>query len=149
MIFDKLAEFSDATALNTGSADNYAFGSSIDSGIARDLGNGQPVYLVVTVDTAVDSSGDGVTIEIQLRSDSTSSVDPDSGTLHFSSGAIAQANLTQGATFVWPLPAEGLAYERYIGLTQVTAVEAATAGALSAFLTIDPHGWKAYAEGDN
>ena len=149
MILDKLNEFCDATALNTGAADNYALGSSVDTGVARDLGNGQPVYLVLTVDTAVDSSGDGVTLEFQLRSDAGSSVDPDSGTLHFSSGAIAQASLTQGASFVWALPVEGLAYERYLGLTQVTAVEAVTAGAVSAFLTMDPHGWRAYPEGTN
>lgn len=149
MILDKTCEFADAVALNTGAADNYAFGSSIDSSVARDLGNGQPVYLVITVATDLDSSGDGVAIEIQLRSDSTSSVDPDTGTLHLSTGAITQTNWNAIDKIVLALPTEGLAYERYLGLTQVTSVEAATAGALNAFLTCDPHGWQAYPEGDN
>jgi len=149
MIIDKLCEFADAVALNTGGADNYSFGSSIDSSVVRDLGNGQPVYLVITVDTDIDSTSDNTVIEIQLRSDNSSSVDPDTGTLHFSTGAITQANWNATKTFAFTLPVQGLAYERYLGLTQVTSVAAATAGKLNAFLTIDPHGWRAYPEGSN
>ena len=149
MIIDKLAEFCDATALNTGGADNYSIGSAVNANVARDLGNGKPLYLVITVDTAVDSASDNTVIELQLRSDDSSSIDPDTGTLHFSTGAIPQAQWTLGRSFVYALPVEGLAYEQYLGIVQVTSVAAATAGKINAFLTQDPHGWAAYPEGTN
>lgn len=148
MIMDKLAEFCDATAMNTGGADNYVLGSTYDLGIARDVGHGQPLYLVLTVDTAFTSGGSATT-EIQLRSDSVTPIDPDNATLHFSTGPIAVAEFTEGRQFVYTLPIEGLPYERYLGLVQVQAVAALTAGAINAFLTMDPPGWKAYPEGQN
>lgn len=148
MILDKLNEFLDATSLvrSTGSA---FIGSAINTGVARDLGNGQPVYLVITIDTAVDSSGDGATVEFEIRSDNSATIDDTAGSLHGSTGAIPEASLTQGASFVMTLPLEGIAYEQYLGIVQVTGGEAVTAGAASAMLTVDPYGWKAYPEGDN
>lgn len=149
MIMDKLCEFCDATSLNTGGAAGYLIGSVIDLGVARDIGNGQPLFLVITVDTAVDSASDNTTQAFELRSDDSATIDPDTGTLHLSSGAIAQANLTQGRKFVYNVPYQGLAFEQYLGIIQRTAVAAATAGKINAFLTMDGHGWRAYPEGTN
>lgn len=150
MIIDELGEFCDATALNTGAADaNYFIGSAVDSVAVRDLGNGQPVYCVITVDTEVDSSSDGASVEFMLRSDDSSTIHATTSTIHASTGAIAEASLTQGASFSLVLPVEGVAYERYIGIVQRTTGEAVTAGKVNAFLTIDPYGWKAYPEGGN
>ena len=148
MIIDKLNEFCDAVSLvrGTGSA---LIGSVINLSDVRDIGNGQPLYLVFTVDTAVDSAGDGTTVEFQLRSDDNAAISPSTGSLHFSTGAIAQAKLAQGKKFTFALPVEGIAYEQYIGIVQVTAVEAVTAGKINAFLTMDQTGWKAYPEGMN
>ncbi len=147
MIMDKLAEFADAVALNTGAANTYVVGDTIDANLARDLGQGQPLYLVITVATAVNSAGNGVTIDFQLRSHTATPITT-AAKLHASTGAQAQATLVAGKFFVIPLPM-GEEYNRYLGITQVTGVEAATAGAFNAFLTLDPHGWKAYPEGDN
>ena len=149
MIIDKLCEFLDATALNTGGADNYFIGSAVNANVARDLGMGQPLYLVVTVDTAIDSTSDNTVQEIQLRSDDSSSIDPDSGTLHATTGALTQAQWNALGSICIPLPVEGLAYEEYLGIVQVTSVAAATAGKLNAFLTMDPHSLKIYPEGQN
>lgn len=148
MIMDKLAEFCNAVSLvrATGSA---LIGNVIDLGVARDVGNGKPLYLTITIDTDVDSSGDAATVEFEVRSDSVAAIDPSTGTLHMSTGAIAQANLTQGKKFTYQLPAEGLAYERYLGIVQVTAGADVTAGKVNAFLTMDPSSWKAYPEGQN
>jgi hypothetical protein len=148
MFLDSLNEFCDAVSLvrGTGSA---LIGNTINSQVARDLGNGQPLYLGFTVDTAVDSSGDGASVEFELRSDSSASIDTSSGSLHLSTGAIPEASLTQGATFFYALPVEGIAYEEFLGIVQVTSGEAVTAGKINAFLTCDPHGWKAYPEGQN
>jgi len=45
-----------------------------------------------------------------------------------------------------PLPLEGDAYERYLGVIQNVGTAALTAGAINAFLTLDPRGYKAYAD---
>ena len=37
-------------------------------------------------------------------------------------------------------------YERYVGIQQITGTAAFTAGAIDAFLTMDPIAWKAYAD---
>lgn len=148
MIIDKLTEFADAVALNLGGADNYVFGSAVDAGVARDMGNGKPLYLVLTVDAAFTSGG-AATTEIRLVSDAQDPVDPDSSTVHLSTGPIGYAQFTAGRKFVYPLPVEGLPYERYLGLVQTQAGAALTAGKLNAFLTQDPIGWKAYPEGQN
>lgn len=148
MFMDRLSEFCDAVSLvrSTGSA---FIGSAIALTTARDIGNGKPVYLIITIDTEVDSAGDAATIAFEVRSDDSSTINASTGTLHLSTGAIAEASLTQGAAFVYTLPIEGLAYEEFIGIVQVTAGEAVTAGKVNAFLTIDPYGWKAYPEGQN
>jgi len=57
MILDKRTEFCDATALNTGAAGTYLIGDQIDLGVARDIGTGEQLYLVITVDTPPTSAG--------------------------------------------------------------------------------------------
>ncbi|MDT8419350.1 MAG: hypothetical protein RQ754_02875 [Desulfuromonadales bacterium] len=147
MILDERLEFCDATALNTGGADTYLIGDVIDLGTARDIGNGEPLYLCIQVDTEVDSAGDGVTLDFTLASDAQAAIaDDGTATVHFSTGAIAQADLTAGAKVAMVALPLG-SYERYLGILQTTAVEAVTAGKINAFLTKDPNGWKAYPDG--
>ena len=56
MIMDELLEFADATALSTAGTGLAAVGDVIDLGATpQDLGNGQPLYLVIQVDTAITS----------------------------------------------------------------------------------------------
>ena len=148
MIMDRLCEFCDATALNTGAAGSYVLGSSYDMTIPRDIGAGQGLWLVITVDTAATSGG-SATAEFQLRSDAQDPIHATTSTLHFSSGAIAVADLTQGKKYYFPVPSEGTAYERFLGLVQVTAVAAFTAGKINAFITTDPPAWQTYPEGSN
>ncbi len=148
MIMDRLCEFADAAALNTGVAANYVYGTTYDMTIPRDLGAGKALFLVVTVDTTATSGG-AATLEIQLRSDAQTPLNATTSSLHFSSGALALSQLTQGKKFIWALPSEGVAYERFLGLIQVTAVAAFTAGKLNAFITDDPPTWQAHAEGEN
>jgi hypothetical protein len=47
------------------------------------------------------------------------------------------------------IPMEGSVYERYVGIVQTTAGVAFTGGAIDAFLTINPTGWKALPDGAN
>jgi len=150
MIMDKYSEFADAESLNTGGAGTYNIGDVIDLGeIGRDLGQGQPMYLVVTMDTAATSGGSATGV-FQVVSDSTATPSTDgTATLHARTYAIPVATLVAGNRYVIPLPAHDPTYERYLGFQQVTAVAAFTAGKVNAFLTLDPIGWKPYPDASN
>ncbi|MBP6563994.1 MAG: hypothetical protein KA200_00115 [Burkholderiales bacterium] len=148
MILDERTELADAVALNTGAAGTYLIGDQIDLGsVQRDVGAGEPVYLVVTVDTTATSGG-SATLTLKVSSDSTASIATDgSATDHIVSRTFALASITAGATLLCvALPQEGAAYERYLGLLQVTGTAAFTDGKLNAFLTADPNRIKAYAD---
>ena len=49
-----------------------------------------------------------------------------------------------------PVPLEGdKLYERYLGIQQNVGTAALTAGAINAFLTFDPKGWKSVPDAVN
>jgi hypothetical protein len=141
MILDERSEFCDATSvvINVG---NAIVGDVMDLGAEptlRDIGNGQPLYLVIQVDTAV--VGTTSTLQLQLCSDSTANL-ATSKTVHLDTGAIAEATLVAGYTKVYALPAEAT-YERYLGLWETVAVNNLSAGKINAFLTRDVSKWVA------
>lgn len=137
---DKRTEFGDAFDV-TETTGTYLFTNQIDLGAAgRDPGNGQPVYLVISVDTEVDSSMDGATIQFRLASDDSASIHATTSTEHLLTEVFAEGNLAAGATYIYTLPVEGLAYERYLGLQAIIGGETVTGGAISAYLTLDPVG---------
>jgi len=142
MILDERTEFCDATALNTGAAGNYLIGDVVDLGVARDLGGDMATYLVITVDTTATSGG-SATGQFNLVTDDNASLT--SPTTLVSSKAWTVATMTAGTVLMAvQLPLEGTAYERYIGIQQVTGTAAFTAGKVNAFLTTDVARWKAY-----
>ena len=142
MILDERTEFCDATALNTGAAGNYLIGDVVDLGVARDLGGDMAVYLVVSVDTTATSGG-SATGQFNLVTDDNASLT--SPTTLVSSKAWTVATMTAGTVLMAvQLPLEGTAYERYIGIQQVTGTAAFTAGKVNAFITEDVARWKAY-----
>lgn len=143
MIMDSRAEFLDATALSTSATGLALIGNVMDISAVRDLGNGRPVFLVISVDTAVTSGG-AATVEYQLVSDAQAAIAVDgSATVHAKSAAFAKTALVAGHQVVIPLPYELPAYEQFIGILQNVGVAALTAGKVNAFLTLDPSRWKA------
>lgn len=149
MIMDKRLEFCDATALNTGAAGAYLIGDQPDlyPDTATDVGQGQPMYLVIQVDTTATSGG-SATASFSLRSDATAAVHVSTSTLHVTSPVWPVADLVAGFQWITALPM-GQTYERFLGIVQTTGTAAFTAGKINAFLTLDPHGWRAYPEGQN
>jgi hypothetical protein len=145
MILDKRNEFCDAVALNTGAAGTYLVGDQIDLGVARDMGNGEPMYLVITVDT-LPTSGGAATAQFQLASDASASIATNgTATVHLETKAFAISEMAAGTMLAAiALPLEGVAYERYLGILQVTGTAAFTAGKINAFLTHDVAKWKSY-----
>lgn len=157
MIIDDLLEFADATSV-AGTAGTALIGDVIDLGATpQDLGNGEPMYLVITVDTSIITGGAAGTIKFQLASDDaaaiatngTASVHLDTGTF-VTDGDDANALDAGAVAFVGALPTgAGVAYERYLGVLATIATTTVTAGAISAFLTKDPSAWKALPDATN
>lgn len=147
MILDERNEFCDATALNTGAAGTYLLGDQIDSSVVRDLGNGQPIYLVITVDT-LPTSGGAATAQFTLASDDSASIATNgTASVHFVTKAFAISEMAAGNVLAAvALPAQGVAYERYLGILQTTGTAAFTGGKINAFLSTDVARWKAYAD---
>ena len=146
MIMDSLLEFADSQSI-AATASTILSTNVVNLQEARDMGNGQPLYLVIQIDTAV--VGSSSTINFRLRSDSTAAIHATTSTSHIETGAIAEAVLVAGYQVVIPLPIEGNAYEQYIGVQAIIGTATTSAGAYSAFLTLDPIGWKSYADATN
>ena len=148
MIIDSRLEFADAADLSQ-SAGTYLSTNVVDTSVARDMGNGQPLYLIIQIDETVTSGG-SATVQFRLRSDNAAAIHATTSTGHIDTGAIGKADLVAGYTLVLPLPPEGSnAYERFIGVQAIVAAATTTAGTYSAFLTIDPTGWKAVPDATN
>ena len=146
MILDKLNEFADSTALNTGAAGGYLIGNQIDLGLnGRDVGNGEPLYLVIQVDTAITAGASG-TVAFSLASDATAVINPAASTKHLTTPVFTVgAGIAAGTVlYAGAIPSEGNAYAKFLGIVQTTGVAAVTAGAVSAFLVRDVAKWKAY-----
>jgi len=147
MILDSTTEFADATSVGTPNNTTVNVGNTIDTEVIRDIGAGHPLYFVVTVDTAITSGG-AATVAFLLVSDSSDTIATDgTATKHIETDAIAKASLVAGYTMVVPLPSVNPEYERHLAFqVKETAGQALTAGAVNAFLTQDPTGWKSLAD---
>ena len=138
MILDERNEFSDAQAVTAS-----AISDVIDLGAApttQDIGNGEPLYLVIQVDEQATAAG-AATVTFSLESDSTADL-ATSATVHWTSSAIAKATLAPGyvvATIALP----NGSYERYLGVRYTVATGPLTAGKFSAFLAKNVAKWAA------
>lgn len=147
MFIDSLNEFADGVALNTGAAGTYNLGDIID--MSATPNGDMDLYLVIMMDVTATSGG-SATGAFKLVSDGTSTISTTTATVHATTPVFAVADMTAGKRIiVMKLPQEGNVYERYLGIQQVTAVAAFTAGAVNAFLTYDVSKWKAYADAVN
>lgn len=150
MIIDSTAEFADAVAVTAGAGTNL-IGNVMDLGGARDIGQGKTVYLVIQVSTAFAG---GTAMQFVLASDAQAAISTDgSESRHALSDVFADADLVAGFQIVVPLPMGDVAnsvtpYERFLGILGV-GTGTHTAGAIKAFLTLDPHGWRSYPDGQN
>lgn len=149
-IMDELTMFGENFDLDQETG-TYLFTNQIDLGVAgRDPGNGQPLYLNMVVTEAFTDGGDSATLNIRLRSDDSDSIHATTSSGHFETGTMLKAVLTLGAKFSFPIPLQNVVpYERYLGLQGVVGTAGFDTGMITAWLSPDPIGWKAYAEGDN
>ena len=157
MIMDELLEFADAEGVDN-AAGTDLIGDVIDLEVARDVGMGQPLYLIITTDTEIITGGSAGTIKFQLVSDAAAAIATDgSATVHFDTGTfvtddtllIDEQLRAGGVIAMVALPIEGKVYEQFLGILAVVATTTVTAGKINAFLTLDPHGWVAYPDASN
>jgi len=151
MILDERTEFADAFSVAV-AASTIIVGDVIDLGAAhRDIGVGEQLYLVISVDVEVITAGVAGTIQFKLVSDSTADL-ATSETIHFLSKAFvtddAGSNDPElnagGYPVIVALPVEGTVYERFLGVKAIVATTTITAGNVSAYLTKDVSKWSAY-----
>lgn len=134
MYLDTLNEFSDkqavtATAIST---------KVVDLGPApRDVGTGEPLYLVVACDETFNNL-DSLTVALE----SSDAAGLTSSTVHVEK-TVAAADLTAGKVLLSvALPAGD--YKRNLGMRYTVAGAAPTAGKVSAALVKDRQAWRAY-----
>lgn len=139
MILDERSEFVDAVAIPTTLNANVLLGDVIDLGATGErVGSGEYADFYVSVGTTITGA---TSVEFKLVSDAQPAIDPSTGTVHGSTGAIPVARLTAGALFSFQMP-KGFDYERYLGLV-VTVVGTAAGGAINAGFAAEAGGWKA------
>jgi hypothetical protein len=142
MYLDAQTTFSDAQAVTSTAISTNV----IDLGATptlRDLGAGEPVYLVVLTDAAATDSGSDATLTVTLESDSTENL-ATSATVHLSTGALAFAAFSPDKAVLYAGPIPTGSYERYLGVRFTVASGPLTGGAFNAFLTRDISAWRAY-----
>lgn len=109
MITDKLLRLSDAQAIL---GTDLAATDVVDLSVARDIGEGESLYMVVTVITAFAG---GTSIDFIVKGSTDATIVTGDPTLG-STGAIALASLTAGAQFVVRInPLVGSLGYRYLG----------------------------------
>lgn len=108
MILDNQLNFSSAQALSaTGASTNY-----VDLTADRNIGIGEPLVALVTIDTALAGTSPTFAFAIQMDDNTSFSSPTAVATSQTYSGA---ANVPAGARFVLPVPAD-TSGERYVRL---------------------------------
>lgn len=148
-IMDKRTTFAENFDLDQ-EAGTYLLTNQIDLGAAgQDPGNGQVVYVNVSVDETFTDGGDSATLQLLIVSDNTATIHATTRTVHLQTPTILKAALVAGNKFSFALPIQGTAYERYLGMQAIVATAGFDAGEVTAWLSPDPIGWKAHPDATN
>lgn len=137
MYVDNELTFSNAQAVT--STGDTASTNLIDFGVKGDIGDGEEMNLVITVDEAVTSAG-AATVDFKLTTDDNTAFS--SETVLFSTGAIGKATLVAGYQVAKVRLPRGV--ERALRVVYTVATAALTAGKFTAALVKDVNTAKAY-----
>jgi hypothetical protein len=109
MIMDAQLLFSDAQAITAAAGST----NTIDLGVGRDIGTGEPLQIFVSIDVAFTDTGSDSTLTVALEGDSTTTFTPDASTTLLTIPALAAAGNMYVATLS---PGADAANYRYIRL---------------------------------
>jgi len=134
-----------ATANSTNVYDTGPLGSAystLSANTGRNMGAGEPIYLVVLVTVAFTAVG-SATLQIQFVSSAATNLGTPN--VHIDTGAIGKATLVAGyIPVLQALPRNGVAYLQYLGLIYTVATGPMTAGKVTAFITKDAQDLNTY-----
>lgn len=139
MYVDALLLFSNAQAVTAAAAStNY-----VDLGAVRDIGTGQPLYVVSCCTVAMTDSGSDSQLDVILYADSTSTFTPDAQQTLFQFPATSAA----GTILISALdPVSAPLQYRYIQLYYSPLNGNLSAGTFTSFMTHNVDRFKAYAD---
>lgn len=138
MMYDKLLTFGTDQAVTATAAST----DIVDLGATRDIGNGEPMSLVILCTESATASG-SATVTFTFETDDNSGFS--SAANLASSGAIGKASLTAGTEVLRVRVPFGV--ERYLRVNYTVATGPLTAGKFTAFLAHDRQTSTAYASG--
>lgn len=145
MYLDAQNEFSDAQAVtSTAISGNVIDLGPVADNTLRDIGSGEPVWLIVLTQTTATDSGSDATLTITLESDSTANL-ATSATVHYTTSALAFADFATAGTVLVAIRLPPGNYEQYLGVRYTVGSGPLTAGKFDAFLTKDYGKYRAYA----
>lgn len=154
MIMDTSLEFAKGVSVAAG-AGTTLIGTQLDLALANQTTNYETLYLVVIVSTGIITGGSAGTLSLKLASDTTAAISTTTSTVHLQTGAFvtgATAIPAGAYLYVGGIPAGMLnssgndfRYKRFLGILAIVGTTTITAGAISAFLTLDPPAWVPYA----
>lgn len=141
MYIDAQLLFSDEQAVTaTANSTNV-----IDTGIARDIGIGESLWLFILVTETMDDTGDDSTLTVTLVTDDNAAL---SSVATVQTLVVIPATTAAGTFYVFPLPAAVLAeYQQYIGLAYTTTGGDLSAGKFTAGIVKDIQHFTAFASG--
>jgi hypothetical protein len=135
---------------DTGNTGTRVVGDAIDAIDIRDLGAGQPIYLMVIVDTKITAASTDGKYTVALTTADNDALSTNPVNLIVSPEFDSSADIEAGTVLLHvALPMEGVAYKKFLGVREIVATQNTTAGKISAFLTYDPLAYKAYAQAQN
>ena len=134
-------------ALSTGGTGTSIFGTAIDLTNRRDIGEGEDLYTVIHITTAVTSGG-SATLAFNFVTADDSALTTNV-TILYTTPAIAKATLIAGYRYPIIEVPKGVLYQRYCGFQQVIGTAALTAGKATCAFVLAPQNWRAYDDGVN
>ena len=130
MIFDSLLLFSDAQAITAAAAST----SYVDLKAARNLGVGEPLFVVLIVDVALTDGSSDSTLTVDLYGDSSTSFTPDGTQTLFTVAALSAI----GAKYIARVSPGLAANYRYLQLYYTPNNGNLSTGSVTAFITRNP-----------
>lgn len=138
MYVDARLLFSDAQAVTADAGSS----STLDMGLARNIGVGENLYVVLCVDVAMADTGSNSTCTVTLEGDSTESFSPDGSDVLFVLPAVTAA----GSTFIARINPDFAANYRYLRLKYTMTNGDLSAGTFTAFIAKDVQKYTSYAD---
>lgn len=140
MYVDSQLLFSTAQAVTATAAST----NSVDLGAVRDIGTGEPLYVVSIVTTAMTDAGSDSTLIVSLEGDSTTTFTPDGTDTLFTFPAVSAVGTTRIARLD---PAMAALQYRYIQLKYTPGAGGnLTTGSFTSFITNNVDRYVSYAD---